>query len=204
MEGKTMKKVIMTAAFTLVLAVAPAMAQQMMGGVPGQHMAQQQQAVQQQQYNPQMMGGYGGYPMGQHMMGGYGYGMHPGMMGGYGYGMGPQMMGGYGGYPRGQHMMGGYGHGMHPGMMGGYGYGMGPQMMGGSGMPPCTQGSSYKTPEEYTKFLNDTKATRKKMHDLMFEYSEASRSPEPDRQKLEKMEKEMNELRTEIFNYKTK
>jgi hypothetical protein len=169
MEGKTMKKVIMTAAFTLVLAVAPAMAQQMMGGVPGQHMAQQQQAVQQQQYNPQMMGGYGGYPMGQHM-----------------------------------HMMGGYGYGMHPGMMGGYGYGMGPQMMGGSGMPPCTQGSSYKTPEEYTKFLNDTKATRKKMHDLMFEYSEASRSPEPDRQKLEKMEKEMNELRTEIFNYKTK
>jgi len=42
------------------------------------------------------------------------------------------------------------------------------------------------------------------MHDLMFEYGEAARSPEPDKEKLQKMENEMNELRTEIFNYKTK
>jgi len=56
----------------------------------------------------------------------------------------------------------------------------------------------------YGKFMEDTKETRRKMHDLMFEYGEAARSPEPDKEKLQKMENEMNELRTEMFNYKTK
>jgi len=142
---------------------------------------------------------YGGYGMGPGMMGGYG---------GYGYGMGPGMMGGYGGYGMGPGMMGGYGYGMGPGMMGGYG--MGPGMMGGYGgygtCPNCGayQGQQFRSKEEYSKFLDDTKERRKKLHDMMFEYNEEMRSPNPDREKLSKMEKEIYELRNEIFNYKSK
>ena len=100
--------------------------------------------------------------------------------------------------------MGGYGYGMHPGMMGGYG--MGQQMMGGCGnQPHGGMQQPYNQPnKEYEKFLDDTRDTRRKMHSLMFEYGEATRSPEPDKEKLEEMEKEMNELRSEMFNYKTK
>jgi hypothetical protein len=179
---------------------------------PGQHMTQQQamhqqqaamqqqqQGTQQQQYfnpyqmNPAMMGGYGIHP---NMMGGYG--MHPNMMGGYG--MHPNMMGGYGMHPN---MMGGYG--MHPNMMGGWGHHGMHQMMGGYGMPPCTglQGP-YKTNEEYTKFLDDTREERRKLHSLMFDYGESMRSPEPDKEKLQEMEKEIFELRDKISTYKTK
>jgi len=216
MEGSAMNRTIMAATFALLLAAAPAMAQ-MTGGY-GQHMMEQEQQVppQQQhnpyQMNPGMMGG--GYGMHPGMMGGYGYGMGPQMMGGYGYGMHPNMMGGngmghhmMGGYGMHPNMMGGYGYGMHPGMMGGYGYGMGPQMMGGCGMHSPYggyQGPNYKSNEEYGKFLNDTRDKRRKLHDLMFDYSEARHSPEPDREKLQDMEKEMNELRTEIFSYKAK
>ena len=214
-----MNRTIMAATFALLLAAAPAMAQMTPGY--GQHMMQQQQMQQEQmqhhmmqqqqpppqqqqtpcQTNPGMMGGYG-YGMHPGMMGGYGYGMNPQMMGGYGYGMGPQMMGGYG---MGQHMMSGYG--MHPGMMGGYGYGTGQQMMGGCGMHEPygeDQESNLKSNEEHGKFLDDTRDMRKKLHNLMFDYSEARRSPESDTEKLQDMEKEMNKLRTEIFSYKTK
>ena len=111
---------------------------QMMGN-PGQHMTQQQQ----QQYNPQMMDGYG---------------------------MGPQMMGSCG-----MHMPFG-------GMSGPY----------------------FSSNEEFTKFLDNTKDLRRKMHALMFEFSEAARSTDPDKEKLQAIVKEMNELRTEIFNYKIK
>ena len=112
--------------------------------------------------------------------------MYPGMMGGYGgYGMGPGMMGGYGGYGRG------------PGMMGNYGYGVCPQC-GRMGGP------NFNSNEEYTNFLNQTKEQRKKLNNLMFEYNEEINSPNPDREKLAKMEKEIDELRSEIFNYKTK
>ena len=107
--------------------------------------------------------------------------MGPGMMGGYG--MGPGMMGGYG---------------MGPGMMGGY---------GGYGTCPNYghhQGQQFKSKEDYSKFLDDTKVQRKKLHDMMFEYKEEMRSPNPDREKLLKMEKEFYELRNEIFNYKLK
>ncbi len=166
----------MAAVLTLLLAATPAMAQMM--GNPDQHMTQQQQQRMPQQQNYP-------YQMNPNMMGGYGYGMGPQMMGGYGYGMGPQMMGGYG---------------MGPQMMGGYGYGMGPQMMGSCGLHQPYYGST----EDYTKFLDDTKDQRRKMHALMFEYGETARSPNPDKEKLQKMEKEMNELRTEIFNFKTK
>lgn len=206
-----MKKTVLLSGLTLLLATTPAMAQMMEGG---QHMYQQKQETPQQQnnpnqMNPSMMGGYG-YGMGPGMMGGYGgYGMGPQMMGGYGmgpqmmggYGMGPQMMGGYG-YGMGHHMMRGYG--MGPQMMGGYG--MGHHMMGGYGMhsPYCGgQGPYFKSQEEYTRFLDETQNTRRKMHNLMFDYGEAQRRQEPDREKLQAMEKEMNELRNEISNYKT-
>ena len=213
-----MNRTIMAATFALLLAATPAMAQ-MTGGY-GQHMMQQeQQAPPQQQHNPYqmnpgMMGGYGYGGMGPQMMGNYGYGMGPQMMGGYGYGMHPNMMGGYGmghhmmgGYGMHPNMMGGYGYGMHPGMRGGYGYGMGQHMMGGCGMhAPYSgyQGPNFKSNEEHVKFLDDTRDKRKKLHDLMFDYGEARRSPDPDREKLQNIEKEMNELRTEIFSYKTK
>jgi len=132
--------------------------------------------------------GYVGYGMGPGMMGGYG---------GYGYGMGPGMMGGYGGYSMGPGMMGGYGYGMGPGMMGNYGYGT---------CPNCGayQGQQFRSNEEYSKFLDDTKEQRKKLQNLMFEYNEEMRSPNPDTEKLTKMGKEIDELRSEIFNYKVK
>ena len=174
MEGIKMKKIFLTASIVLLLSAAPSMAQ-MMGY--GQHMYQQQQVPPQQQYYPNQ-----GYPG---MMGGYGYGMGPGMMGNYGYGMGPGMMGGYGGY------------GMGPGMMGNYGYGKCPNCGG-------YQGQQFKSKEDYSKFLNDTKEQRKKLHGLMFEYNEEMRSPNPDKEKLAKMGKEIDELRSEIFNYKIK
>jgi len=201
MEGSKMNRTIMAATFALLLAAAPAMAQMAPGY--GQHMMEgEEEAPPQQQYkhhqmNPGMMGGPG-YSMGPQMMGGYGYGMHPNMMGGYG--MHPGMMGGYGMHPN---MMGGYGYGMGPQMMGGWGHNP-MHHMGGWGTPPCTQGPQYKSSEEYTKFMDETRDERRKLHNLMFDYGEVMRSPEPDREKLQDIEKEMNELRTEIFNYKAK
>ena len=158
-----MKSTILAVTMAVLMIVAAPVFAQMMG--PGPHMMQQQQGSPQQQYNP--------YPM------------HHGMMGGYGYGMGPFMMGGYGMMP---HMMGGYGYGMMPHhMMGGHGFGMGHHMMGGFGMsPPCTtwQGPFFKSGEEYQQFMENTKEQRRKLHNMMFDYGEAMRSPEPDRQKL--------------------
>jgi len=180
----------------LILAATPVMAQMMEGG---QHMHQQQVGEpqqQQQQYAPCQM-----YPG---MMGGYGYGMGPQMMGNYGYGMGP-MMGGYG-YGMGPRMMGNYGYGMGP-MMGRYGYGMGPQMMGGYGVqPPCYASKSpyFKTPEEYTKYLDDTREIRRKLNNLMFDYVEASRVPQPDIDAIQEIKSEMNKLQEQLANYKIK
>jgi len=115
--------------------------------------------------------------------------MQPGMMGGYG--MGPGMMGGCGMSPG---MMGG-GYGMGPGMMGG-GYGMGPGMMGGYGMGQGTPGPA--DPEKYQKFLDETKESRKKLHDLRFEYSELMRNPKGTMKDKMQMEKKMFELQQEL------
>jgi len=194
MEGSEMKRILLAICLAILLSAVPVMAQQ------------QQQVPPQQQYYPMYPG------MGPGMMGNYGYGMGPGMMGGYGgYGMGPGLMGGYGGYGMGPGMMGGYGgYGMGPGMMGGYGgYGMGPGMMGNYGYGICplcggTRGPNFKSKEDYSKFLDQTKEQRQKLNSLMFEYNEELRSPNPDREKLAKMEKEIDELRNEIFNYKSK
>ena len=117
----------------------------------------------------------------------YAYYMGPGMMGGYG--MGPGMMSGYG---MGPGMMGGYG--MGPGMMGRYG--MGPGMMGGYGM-----GYGWRRgvdPEVYRKFMDETAALRKKMHEKKFSYYEAARNPKTSREELYKMEKELYEMRNQL------
>ena len=180
-----MKKTILAAGLTLLLATAPAMAQmmgpgQMMGGQQTQQSAQTGGQYYPQYMNPGMMGGYGSYGMGPGMMGGYGgYGIGPGMMGGYGMGPG---------------MMGGYGHGMHHNMMGGGCYGMGPGMMG------------YYSPEQYEKqlkdqqeFLDATKELRKKMHDLKFDYAEALRNPKTEQKDLEKMNEEMESIWKQIY-----
>ena len=114
---------------------------------------------------------------------GYGYGMGPGMMGGYGpgygYGMGPGMMGGYG--P-------GYGYGMGPGMMGGYGYGPGPRGYG-QGVPN----------ETCQKFLDDTSALRKELHNKRYEYFEAMRNPKATPESIAKEEREIRELQEKIY-----
>jgi len=196
----------------LILAATPVMAHMMKGGP---QMIQQQSEESQQQQNtpcqmyPGMMGGYG-HGMGPQMMGDYGYGMGP-MMGGYG--MGPQMMGGYG-YGMGPQMMGNYGYGMGPMMGRGFGmgcmmggYGMGPQMMGNYGMqPPCYAGQVpyFKSPEEYTKYLDDTREIRRKLHILMFDYHEASRVPQPDIDAIQEIQSEMNKLREQLANYNKK
>ena len=66
------------------------------------------------------------------------------------------------------------------------------------------EGQQFRSKEDYSKFLDTTKGQRKKLHDMVFEYNEEMRSPDPDREKLSKMEKEIYELRNEIFNYKSK
>ena len=199
-----MKRTVLTAGLALLLATLPATAQMM---DPAAHMARQQEQMMQkaaEQYHPpsqsmpHMMGGYG-YNMGPWMMGAYGYSMGHHMMSPYGYSMMPHMM-----PPSSYSMMGGHGLGMHH-MMGGWGHHPMHQMMGGWNMPPCTgvQGP-YKTNAEYAKFLYDTREERKRLHGLMFDYGEAMRAPEPDREKLLAMEKEINELRSKIFTAKTK
>jgi len=205
-----MKRTILTGMLTLSLVLATGTVKAQMGG-PGMMTDDQDQSdtSRDQTYdNPYM-----GYPG---MMGGYGYGMGPGMMGGgYGYGMGPGMMGGYG---MGPGMMGGYGYGMGPGMMYGYGmgrgmhgYGMGPGMMYGYGNMPCPQGRygggygpgfgrrGFASPEKYQKFLGETRELRKKLHDLMFDYREMARDPKTDEKQLAKTEKEIDDLRKQIW-----
>ncbi len=210
-----MKKTIIVAGLTILLAAAPAMSQMMGDGQDaksGQQMMEQQQMQQTapaggqnypQYMNPGMMGSYG-YGMGPQMMGS-GYGMNPGMMGGgYGYGMMPNMMG----YGMGPGMMGGQGYGMGrgmgPGMMQGYGY---PGMMGGYGMG-CgmypgmmgygSQEDYKKYKEKQKKFLKETKELRRKLHSIKFDFNEEARNPEANREKLQKMGKEIYELYEKI------
>ncbi len=130
-------------------------------------------------------GGYGG---------GYGTGGGYGMMG-PGYGMG----GGYG-------MMGpGYGMGGGYGMMGpGYGMGGGYGMMGYGGYS-CpgygwNRGQNGWNNERTQKFLNDTVQLRKQLNDKEFMYREALRNPNTTRENLAKIEKDIIDLRTQIYN----
>ena len=76
-------------------------------------------------------------------------------------------------------------HGMTgQGMMG---YGMDPGMMWG-----------YKA-ETYKKFLNDTAALRKELHNKKFEYFEALRNPKTKPETITKFEKEIRALQDKIY-----
>ena len=206
-----MKKFFLISVITLTVTTGGAFAQ--MGG--GQHMMgtpQQPQAQAQAQQGAQPYYGMMGYGMHPGMM--TGYGMYPGIIGGYGmqqpmmgYGMGhmyPGMMGGYGM----QQPMMSYGTGhMYPGMMGGYGiqqpmmgYGMGHMYPGmiGHGMPHMFPGAGGDV-EKQRQFLKETSKTRKKLHDLMFDYMEAQWNTETKPEQLEKLGREMQGLQQELF-----
>ena len=176
-----MNRTVFTAILLLFLA-APAMAQ--VAGGYGQHVMEGEEEAPPQQQQQQAQAAQQQYPP---------YGMHPNMMGyggGYGYGMG-------------QHMMGGYGYGMMPPMMG-PGWGHNPMHHMGGWVPPCTQGPRNKSAEEYTKFMDNTRDDRRKLHNLMFDYGEVMRNPEPDQEKLQAMQKEIFDLREKIFRQKFK
>jgi hypothetical protein len=170
-----MRRILLTAFLIFTVTATYGYAQMHEGMMGGQG---QQPAAQGQMSGPGMMG-YGGYGMGQGMMG---YGMNPGT--------------GYGGCD----MHGpGMGYGMNRGMMGYGGYGMGHHQMmhGGSGM--MGYGASGENTEQYKKFMDETLDLRKKMHDKKFEYFEALRNPQTTQGDLMKMQKEMGEIQSEIY-----
>ena len=130
--------------------------------------------------------------MGHGMMGsGMGHGMMGrgmmgrGMMGSgmMGCGMGSGMMG------RGMMGCGMMGRGM-------MGCGMGSGMMG-SGMAGC--GMMGYNAESYQKFLDETAGLRKELHNKKFEYFEAIRNPKTKTGTITKLEKEIQELQTSIY-----
>ena len=179
-----MKKLVLTAAVVLgAIFVLNTVHAEMMG--PGAGMGQnygrgqQSKSRSQQDYSDRMEMMY------RYMMGGRGFG--PGIM--PGYGMGPGIMGGYG-----------MGPGMMPGFGMRHGYGMGYGMMGMGGHGYC-QGPdtmwNYRD-EEFNKFLDETKETRRKLHDLRFEYGEMVRKPTTTIEDLRRMEKEMYELQEKL------
>ena len=94
----------------------------------------------------------------------------------------------------GEMMMGG---GVSPCMMGsGMGMSGGQHMMGGMGMSGMMM--NFDDYEKRNKFLDETAETRKKLHDLMFEYMEAQRNPETKIKDLTAMAKEMQELKKKL------
>lgn len=116
---------------------------------------------------------------------------HHGMMGGYG--CGSDMMHGYG---RGYGMM--HGYGMGPGMMGDYGMGYG--MMGGQGLCQGPMHMFEYGSDQYNAFMNETRETRKQIHDMRFEYGEMMRDPQTTVKDLKQMQKKMYELQQELMN----
>lgn len=166
-----MKRILTLTLVAVSMLLAQSVLAQMMGA---QEMMQQEMMrnIAKQQQTAQQ--GQQNYPA---MMGGYGYG--PRMMSGFG--MGPYMMGGYG---MGPDMM--HGYGMGHGMMGAHGYCQGPVHMWNS------------QSDEYNTFMDQTKETRKKLHDLHFAYGEKLRNPETTVKELREMEKEMNRLQEEL------
>jgi len=167
-----MKKIVFITVAILFLSagIVQAQMEHMMGEAPHQGAEEELCPM---GYPPGMMGygrGMMGYGMGPGMMG---CGMGPGMMG---YGMGPGMMG----YGMGPGMMG---CGMGPGMMG---YGMGPGMMG-------------LDKDEFEQFLEKTKDLRKEMHMKKFDYFEALRNPEKNKDQIDKIRSEMRDIRKKIL-----
>ena len=131
---------------------------------------------------PGMMQGYGGYGMGQGMIGGgqHGWNYCPycgQYLGQGGYGMRGKMHGG---------------SGMGPGMMRGYGgYGMNPGMMGSG---------SYSQSEACQNFMNDTAEQRKELMNKRYDYFEAIRNPKTTSETVANLEKEIREAQQEIYS----
>jgi len=96
--------------------------------------------------------------------------------------MGPGMMGGMMGQMGDYDMMG-------PGMMGRMGGMMG---SGGYGMKGID-------PEVYQKYLNNTSELRRKLHNKKFEYFELMRDPDIKRDTVMKLEKEILDLKWELY-----
>jgi hypothetical protein len=190
-----MKGILVAAVMTAVLTAGHGHAQMGQGQMMGQGMmgSQTNESPAENPYDSGMMNR--AYGMNHAMMG---QGMHPGMMGYGGQGMAPCMMGGgmmgYGGYGMGPGMMG------HMGNMMGYGgYGMGPGMMGKMGGGMMGYGPQGYNPEAGQKFLDETRETRKKLHNRKFEYFEAMRNPEAKREDILKMEREIRDLQWELY-----
>jgi hypothetical protein len=173
-----MKKIILTSILIIGLTATYSVAQMGQGHMMGNQ-------PQQQSPDAPYGGGYYPGPMGPGMMGGQGMG--PGMMGGYGMGpgmMGPGHMGGYG--MMGQGHMGGM---MGRGMMG----------YGGGGMRGYDPEAYQKYEADYQKYLDDTAALRKKLHNKKFEYFEALRHGDTKGETVIKLEKEIYDLKWDIY-----
>ncbi len=116
---------------------------------------------------------------------------------------------GYGMGGNGGHMMGGGQGMMGSGMMGGnYGM-MGPGMMNGfrgqggnGGYGDCPGaawfGQDGWNSKPHQKFLEDTVGIRKEINDKQFEYMEARRNPNTNREELSALEKDMIDIRTKL------
>ncbi len=78
---------------------------------------------------------------------------------------------------------------------------MGPGMMGYGGhmMGQCGMMRYYGSSKEYSQFLDETQSLRKELHMKKFEYFEALRDPDAEREKRIEMEKEMRELQNQIY-----
>ena len=81
---------------------------------------------------------------------------------------------------------------MGPGMMMGYGMGMGP----GMGMRGAWR--NWDNPDQYKKFMSDTKEMRRKLYDLRFDYQEATLNPKTTMGDLQQMREKMYKLQREI------
>ncbi|RME68499.1 MAG: hypothetical protein D6778_01800 [Nitrospirae bacterium] len=66
-------------------------------------------------------------------------------------------------------------------------YGMGPGMMG------------YGYSKDYQKFLDETRDLRKALNEKRFEYFEALRNPDTKPETIEKLAKEIYELKKKIY-----
>lgn len=116
-----------------------------------------------------------------HGNGGYGMRGHSGMMGNGGYGM----------MDHGSMMMG------HGSMMGHHG-----MMLDGAGAYNCPgavgfNGDGFDNAKQQ-KFLDETAALRKQIHEKRFDYMEAQRNPDTTGEQLGALEKEIYDLQIQL------
>ena len=90
---------------------------------------------------------------------------------------------------------------MGPGMMWGRGMGMmGPGMgMMGYGMGMGGAWRNWDNPDQYKKFMSDTKDMRRKLYDMRFDYQEATLNPKTTMGDLQQMREKMYNLQREIM-----